>query len=112
MVLTSRCAFYPQFTCPIKDYIGRKFGITLTDADIANAVVTALQNLKNIQVSQNAIQPLLPEETLRDFTNILALQDDTDPTVVHVSGTIVSYTSSNTNTLSLTPLNFTIQVVP
>ena len=32
MVLTSRCAFYPQFTCPIKDYIGRKFGFTIPSA--------------------------------------------------------------------------------
>lgn len=112
MVLTSRCAFYPQFTCPIKDYIGRKFGITITDADIANAIVSSLQSLKQIQVAQNAFQPLAPEETLRDFTNILALQDPADPTVVHVSGTIVSFTSSNIGTLVSTPVNFTIQVTP
>jgi hypothetical protein len=112
MVLTSRCSFYPQFTCPIKDFIGRKFGVTVTDADITSAIITALQNLKNIQVAQNAFQTLSPEETLRDFTNILALQDNVDPTVVHVSGTIVSYTSSNINTLSSTPINFTIQVQP
>jgi hypothetical protein len=112
MVLTSRCAFYPQFTCPIKDYIGRKFGITVTDADIASAIVGSLQNLKQIQIAQNAFQPLSPEETLRDFTNILALQDPTDPTVVHVSGTVISFTSSNTGTLVSTPVNFTISVTP
>jgi len=112
MVLTSRCSFYPQFTCPIKDYIGRKFGITVTDADITNAIITALQNLKNIQVAQNSFQTLSPEETLRDFTNILTLQDDVDPTVVHVSGTVVSYSSSNMNTTTQTPINFTIQVQP
>jgi hypothetical protein len=112
MVLTSRCAFYPQFTCPIKDYIGRKFGISLTDADIANAVMTALQNLKNIQVAQNAFQPLAPEEALREFTNVSAIQDPQDPTVVFVSGTLVSYTSSAVNALVSTPLNFTIQVTP
>jgi len=112
MVLTSRCSFYPQFTCPIKEYIGRKFGVTVTDADITSAIITALQNLKNIQVAQNGFQTLSPQETLRDFTNILALQDDVDPTAVHVSGTIVSYTSSNIGTLSSTPINFTIQVQP
>lgn len=112
MVLTSQCAFYPQFTCPIKNFIGRKFGITLTDADIANAVVAALQNLKSIQTAQNGFQSLQPEETLRDFTNISAIQDDVDPTVVHVSGTIISFTSSNINSLVSTPLNFTIQVIP
>lgn len=110
MVLTSRCAFYPQFTCPIKDYIGRKFGITITDADIANAIVNSLNNLKQIQLAQNAFQPLAPEETLRDFTNISALQDAQDPTIVHVSGSIMSYTSNAMNTLVSTPLNFTIQV--
>lgn len=112
MVLSSQCAFYPQFTCPIKAFIGRKFGITITDADIANAVMAALQNLKNIQAAQNAFQTLQPEETLRDFTNISAIQDTVDPTVVHVSGTIISFTSSNINTLVSTPLNFTIQVIP
>jgi hypothetical protein len=110
MVLTSECAFYPQFTCPIKSYIGRKFGITITDADIANAIVSALTNLKSIQLAQNAYQTLAPEETLQDFTNISALQDPTDPTVVHVSGSIMSYTSSAANTLVSTPLNFTLQV--
>jgi hypothetical protein len=110
MVLTSRCAFYPQFTCPIKDYVGRKFGVTITDADIANAVVGSLNNLKQIQIAQNAFQTLSPEETLRDFTNILALQDPIDPTVVHVSGTVISFTSSNIGTLVSTPLEFSIQV--
>jgi hypothetical protein len=111
-VLTSQCAFYPQFTCPIKTYIGRKFGISLTDADIANAVISALQNLQNIQTAQNAFQTLQPEETLQSFTNISATQDPTDPTVVYVSGVLLSYTSSNMNTTVSTPLNFTIQVTP
>ena|SRR5271157_4798892 len=112
MILTSQCAFYPQFTCPIKSYIGRKFGISITDADIANAVVNSLQSLKQIQTAQNAFQTLQPEETLRDFTNISAIQDTVDPTVVHVSGTIISFTSSNMNTTVSTPINFTIQVTP
>jgi hypothetical protein len=86
--------------------------VSITDTDIANAVTNALQNLKSIQAAQNAFQALTPEETLRDFTNISAIQDATDPTVVHVSGTIISYTSSSINTLVSTPLNFTIQVTP
>jgi hypothetical protein len=109
-VLTSRCVFYPSFTCPIKDYIGRKFGVNITTEEIASAVLTSLTNLQQIQVAQNAIQSLSPEETLQDVTNVTATQDAVDPTVVHVSATIVSYTKQGLNTLVTTPVNFTLQV--
>jgi hypothetical protein len=112
MVLTSRCAFYPQFTCPIKNYIGRKFGITITDSDIATAVTNAVNNLQQIQIAQSAFQTLSPEETFRELTNILAIQDINDPTIVYVSGTVVSYTSNNPGTLNSTPIDFTIKVTP
>lgn len=111
-VLTSQCAFYPQFVCPIKSFIGQKFGFTITDSVIANAVMTALQNLKNIQIAQNTYQTLSPGETLQDFTNISALQDTQDPTIVHVSGTIISATNGTINSTVSTPVNFTIQVNP
>lgn len=109
-VLTSRCVFYPQFTCPIKDFIGRKFGVTITDAEIAQAVMTALINLKQIQIGQNAVQPLSPSETLKDITNVTAVQDAQDPTIVHVSASIVSYTNQAQNNLVTTPVQFSLQV--
>jgi hypothetical protein len=109
-VLTSQCAFYPQFTCPIRGYIGRKFGINITDADIANAVTVALDNLQNIQVAQNTIQTLSPEETLKNVTNVVAVQDTNDPTVVHVSASLISYTSAAVNTLAATQVDFSLQV--
>lgn len=109
-ILTSRCAFYPQFTCPIKSFIGQKFGVTITDADIASAILKALDNVKQIQTAQNTIQTLAPEETLRDITNVSVQQDQLDPTVVHVAAAVVSFTSSGANTTVTTPLNFTLQI--
>lgn len=109
-VLTSRCAFYPQFTCPIKDYIGKKFGIQITDADISNAVVNALSNLKNVQIAQNTVQPLDPQEVLSNVQNVTAVQDPTDPTVVRVTATLVVYTNQQLYTTITQPLAFTLQV--
>jgi len=109
-MLASRCAFYPQFTCPIKDYIGRKFGVTITDADITNGIMNSLENIRQIQIAQNAFQPLAPEETLQSITNVSAFQDAQDPTIVHVSLSVVSFSSTNINTLVSTPINFSIQV--
>jgi hypothetical protein len=109
-VLTSQCAFYPQFTCPIRGYIGRKFGINITDADIANAVTVALDNLQNVQVAQNTIQTLSPEETLKNVTNVIAVQDASDPTIIHVSASLISYTSVAVNTLAATQVDFSLKV--
>lgn len=93
MVLTSRCPFYPQFTCKIRDYIGKKFGVNITDADISNQIMTSLQNMKSIQAAQATVQSLTPEERLKDITN---LQSTTvDPNSVAVSAELTSYGSSS-----------------
>jgi hypothetical protein len=101
-VLTSRCAFYPQFTCRIKDYIGRKLGVSITEADISNQIVAALSNLKNIQSSQRTIQNLTPQEMLKDITSVKTAFDPADPTVVNIAAWVSSYGSSNSLPISFT----------
>jgi hypothetical protein len=99
-ILTSRCPFYPQFTCAIKDYIGKKFGVVVTDADVANEVSRALQSFKQVQAAQRTVQTLDPREILKDITSVSAIQDPTDPTVVVVSAQVSSYGSTLTQPLT------------
>lgn len=98
-ILTSTCPFYPQFTCPIKNYLGKKFGVTITDADIGNAIVTSLLQIQSIQNSQRTIQTLDPLETLKDVTNVVAVTDPTDPTRVNVTAQVSSYGTTTTQTI-------------
>ena len=97
-VLTSRCSFYPQFTCRIKDYIGKKFGVSITEEDISSQVIDALQNLKSIQSAQRTVQTLDPKEMLKDITGISTVM--LDPTAVSVECSVTSYgVSSNPQTV-------------
>lgn len=89
MVLTSRCPYYPQFTCKIKDYIGKKFGVQITETDVANQIMQALLNLKQIQAAQKTVQSLDPKEMLKDVTNISTSMPD--PTSVNVIAQVSSY---------------------
>ena len=100
-VLTSQCPFYPQFTCPLKDYIGRKFSITITEADVSSQVTLALENLKNIQSVQRTVQTLTPQETLKDITSVVTTV--VDPTSLSVAIALASYGSVNS-----IPVNFTL----
>ncbi len=88
-VLTSKCTFYPQFTCPIKDYIGQKFGTTITQEDIASEIMASLQDLKTVQQAQRTVQPLSQKEMLKDITGISTTMPD--PTAVFVQASITSY---------------------
>lgn len=98
MVLTSQCGFYPQFTCPIKSYVGKKWGVTITDADVSNQIMTALQNLKSIQSAQRTVQSLDPQEMLKDIQN---LQTTTiDPNSIAISADITSYGTPNATSVS------------
>jgi hypothetical protein len=98
MVLTSQCGFYPQFTCPIKSYVGKRFGVTITDADVSNQVMTALQNLKSIQSAQRTVQHLDPQEMLKDIQN---LQTTTvDPTSISIAADLTSYGTPNATSVS------------
>lgn len=101
MVLTSQCGFYPQFTCPIKGYIGKKFGVTITDADISNQIINSLQNLKSIQSAQRTVQSLDPQEMLKDIQNLET--NVIDPNSVAVSADLASYGTPNA-----TPVSFAL----
>lgn len=101
MVLTSKCQFYPQFVCLIKDYIGKKYGVTITDADISNQVMAALQNLKQIQSSQRTVQSLDPQEMLKDVQNLQTTV--IDPNSIAVAADLTSYGTPNA-----TPVSFSL----
>lgn len=90
-MLTSKCPFYPQFTSQIKAYIGRKFGISITQEDISYQTVNALQNLKNIQGQQRTVQYLQPSEILKDIVSVTAAVDQSNPTLVRVKAQVSSY---------------------
>lgn len=100
-ILTSTCSFYPNFTSRLKTFIGRKFGVTITDADISNEIVNALQNVKAVQAAQRTVQNLDPLEILKDVNNLQTVQ--IDPNSVAVSGVLTSYGSPTG-----TPVSFSL----
>lgn len=88
-LLTSVCSFYPNFTSRLKTFIGKKFGVSITDADISNEVINSLQNVKAIQSAQRNVQTLDPLEILKDVNNLQTIQIDVNS--VAVSGVLTSY---------------------
>jgi hypothetical protein len=102
-ILTSRCAFYPSFTCRIKDFIGMKYGLTVTDSDIASEVTNALNTVKSIQLAQRSVQSLDPPEILNDIVSVSAMLDSNDPTLVNVAIVVSSFAGTTT------PLNFQLR---
>lgn len=103
-ILTSRCPFYPTFTCTIKSYIGRKLGIQITDTDLQTSVVNALTNMQKVQQAQSTVQNLDPQEILKDIVNVTAVIDQQDPTIVRVSATVSNYSGQSA------PLGFTLRM--
>ena len=99
-VLTSRCQFYPQFTCKIRDYLGRKN--IVTEDDISMQIMDTLTNLKNVQTAQATVQTVSPLERLKDVTGISVLMPD--PTSVSVSCSVTSYGTQSTPV----PINFSV----
>lgn len=101
-VLTSKCPFYPQLTCGLRDHVGKKYGAMLTDLDIANEVATSLQLLRQVQAAQQTVQNLDPNEVLKDIASVDAVQDTNDPTVMRVAIAVSSYGNMITSPLSFT----------
>ena len=91
-VLTSTCPFYPQLTCKVRDYIGRKF--TVTEEDISFQVQNALLSVKQVQSAQRTVQSLSPLEMLKDLTGISVTTPD--PTAAVVECSVTSYGSQAT----------------
>lgn len=90
-LLTSRCVFYPAFTSRLKDFVGRKYGASLTDDDISFECINALDNLKQIQIAQKNVQFLTPQEVLRDIESIRTKRDTYDPTIVQTQMKVSAY---------------------
>jgi hypothetical protein len=103
-ILTSQCSFYPSFTCILKNYIGKKLGIQLTEADIQTSVVNALSLMQQVQQAQGTVQNLDPSEILKDIVSVTAVIDPNDPTVVRINAVVSSYSGTTA------PLGFTVRV--
>ena len=105
-ILTSQCAFYPTFVCPLKSYIGKKLGIQLTDADIQNAVTTALTTMQQVQQAQATIpqQMMDPLEMIKDIKYVTAEIDPSDPTTIQVAAEITTFSGTSV------PLSFQMMV--
>jgi hypothetical protein len=103
-LLSSSCPFYPRFTSRLKEFIGRKFGLSLTEEDISYECITALENMRNIQVTQKNVQLLSPEEILRNVESVDSKRDSVDPTIVKTQIRVSSYGPDRVN-----PLNFAIR---
>jgi hypothetical protein len=88
-ILTSRHAFYPQYTCKLRSYVGHKFGVSVTEADVASQITDSLQNIKQIQSAQRTVQSLSALEMLKDITAITTNMPD--PTSMTVQCSVVSY---------------------
>lgn len=103
-ILTSSCPFYPSFTCALKSYIGKKLGIQITETDIQSAVLTALQQMQQVQQAQGTVQSLDPTEILKDIVNVTATIDPSDPTAVKIGATVSSYAGTTA------PIGFTVRM--
>ena len=99
-LLSSVCDFYPALTSQLKTFIGRKFGISLTEDDISQEVVNSLENLRNIQLAQATVQTLSPQEILRNVESVTSIVDSVDPTLVTTQATISSYGPTRPNPLT------------
>lgn len=100
-LLTSTCAFYPQFTSRLKEFIGRKFGLSLTEEDISYECVNSLENMRNVQVAQRSVQSLSPQEILRSVDSVVSKRDPDDPTMVRARIKLSSYGPSQMSPLQL-----------
>jgi hypothetical protein len=103
-VLTSKNPFNPALVCPIRSFLGKKFGMSITDSDIAAAVNTALSTYQSIQRAQKTVQTMEPQEMIKDVVSVEAAQDPEDPTKIYVAIVLTAYGSNQT-----IPLNVALQ---
>jgi hypothetical protein len=103
-VLTSRCYFYPELTCQIKEFVGRKFGLSLTNDDISYEITNSLSKMKKVQEQQAQIQKLTQLEVLRDIRSVDVQRSETNPTLVSVGLEVLNFSNETSK------LNFGIKV--
>lgn len=107
-ILTSVCKFYPNFVCPIKTYIGRKFGLAITDTDISQSITTSLQNMQSVQAAQATVQTVTPTEVLQSILGVSAVTSPTNPTLVNVAINISAVQQTSPGNQGL-PINFNLK---
>lgn len=103
-ILTSKCNFYPDLTCKMKDYIGRKLGSSLTEDDINFQITTALEKLRKIQQQQGQGQYITKLETLKDIKSINVKRSESNPSLVLVDLEVINYNNETSK------VNFGIKV--
>jgi hypothetical protein len=103
-VLTSKNPFNQNLVCPIRSYLGKKFGMSITDQDISTAVTKALSTYQSIQRAQKTVQTMDPNEMIQDVVSVEARQDPEDPTKIYVAIVLTAYGSNET-----IPLNVALQ---
>jgi len=103
-LLTSINPFNPALVCPIRSYVGQKFGLSITDQDISSAVTTALATYQTIQAAQSTVQTLSPQEMIKNVVSVEARQDPTDPLTVYLALQVTVYGLAQP-----IPLNITLQ---
>lgn len=108
-ILTSRCAFYPTFVCPLKSFVGKKLGIQLTDTDIQNAVISALTQMQTVQQAQASVMSQIggsmdPLEMIKDIQYVTATTDPNNPTSIQVAALITTFNGTSV------PLSFQMMV--
>jgi len=90
-VLTSQDAFYPTFVCAVKDFVGRKLGLQVTEVDVQTEVMNALSLMQQVQQAQGTVQTLDPQEVLKEIVSVTVQLDPDDPTALVVSAVISNY---------------------
>lgn len=103
-VLTSKNPFAPNLICHLKDYLGKKFNVSISAQDIVTEITKVLQNYQQIQGSQKTVQTLDPLEILRDVSSVSAQQDPTNPNLIFVSIVVTAFGQSQP-----IPMNIALQ---
>jgi hypothetical protein len=102
--LSSKVPFNPNLACPVRTYIGKKFGVGITDQDVSTAITQILDRYQSIQRAQSTVQTMDANEMLQNVNSVLAQQDANDPTVINIQIEITAYGTTQT-----IPLNLALQ---
>jgi hypothetical protein len=103
-ILSSKNPPSPNLVSHLKDYVAKKFNLTVSASDIATEITRVLQAYQAIQGSQKTVQTLDPAEILRDIQNASVQQDPENPNLIYVSLTVTAYGATKP-----IPLNIALQ---
>lgn len=100
-IITSNNPFNQNLTTLIRSQVGKKFGVTVTDQDVAASVSRVMAAYQSIQRAQSTVQTLDPTEMIQDVLGVSAAEDPTDPTVVNVGVELQPYGQAQAIPLNL-----------